>query len=148
MGMRQTPVAVSKENVELVRAALAAWREVDCGNADLQELTTFFAPDGAWDLGTFSGWPDQREFRGLDEFLQFREAWAEPYDEWSYEVDEIHDAGGHRVVATFHQRGRLRGSDSWIEQRYAIVYTIEGGMIQHAQVYVSADEALEAARLS
>src|SRR5688500_13063571 len=136
---------MSQKNVELVREALATWSEVDRGLADPQRLTEFFAPDGTWELGAFSGWPERSTFRGLDEFLEFRAAWTEPYDEWSYDVEKILDAGANRVVATFHQRGKLRASDSWVDLSYGIVYTIGSGLIQRSQVYASADEAVEAA---
>jgi hypothetical protein len=46
------------------------------------------------------------------------------------------------------QRGRLRGSDSWIEWRYGIVYTVEEGLIRRGKVYATPEEALEAAGLS
>jgi ketosteroid isomerase-like protein len=83
----------------------------------------------------------------LDEFNDFLVAWIEPYDEWSYEVEKILDAGGNRIVVTVHQRGKPRGSDSWIDAAFAIVYRIEGGLIQRAQVYANAAKALEAAGL-
>jgi ketosteroid isomerase-like protein len=132
---------MSQENVEVVRKGIAAFMESE-------RLSEFFAPDVVWDMGTFSGWPGQSEFCGLEEFNHFLEAWIEPYDRWSYEVDKVLDAGGNRVVVTVHQRGKPRGSDSWIDARFAIVYTIEGELIQRGQVYASADEALEAVGLS
>jgi ketosteroid isomerase-like protein len=132
---------MSQENVEIVRRGIAAFIESE-------PLSDFFASDLVWDMGTFSGWPGQSEFCGLDEFNDFLEAWIEPYEGWSYEVDDILDAGGNRVVVTVRQRGKPRGSGSWIDARFAIVYTIEGELIQRAQVYASADEALEAAGLA
>ena len=132
---------MSQESVEVVRNGIAAFMESE-------RLAEFFAPDVVWDMGTFSGWPGQSEFCGLDEFNDFLEVWIEPYDQWSYEVEKILDAGGNRVVVTVHQRGKPRGSDSWIDARFAIVYTIEGELIQRGQVYASLDEALEAAALS
>jgi ketosteroid isomerase-like protein len=131
---------MSQENVEIVRKGIAAFIESE-------RLSEFFAPDVVWDMSTFPGWPDHSEFRGLDEFNDFLDAWIEPYDRWSYEVEGIEDAGGNRVVATVHQRGKPRGSDSWIDAQFAIVYAIEGELIQRAQVYASADEALQAAGL-
>jgi ketosteroid isomerase-like protein len=138
---------MSQGNVELVREALNVFAQVDEGLADPQRLTEFFAPDGTWDLGAFSALVAGREIRNVDDFLEFRAAWMEPYDDYSYEVEEILDAGGNQVVVTLYQRGKPRGSDSWIDSRYGFVYTIEGGLIQRAQVYASANEALEAAGL-
>lgn len=135
---------MSQENVELVREALATFKEVDKGLADLQRLTEFFAPDGPWE---FVGGPEGGEFRGLEAFLEFRATWAASYDEWNYAVEEILDAGASGVVATFNQRGRPHGSDSWVDLHYAIVYTISRGLIQRAQIYAHTDEALEAVGL-
>jgi hypothetical protein len=50
------------------------------------------------------------------------------------------------VVATFHQRGKPHGSDSWVEMDYAIVYTVEEGLITRGKVYATPKEALEAVR--
>jgi ketosteroid isomerase-like protein len=139
---------MSQENVELVRQALATWAEFDQGRAGRESLDQFFAPDAIWDLGTFTGWPDQAVFRGLDGFLEWRNAWTEAYDDWGYAVEEIVDGGESEVVATFRQRGKPRGSDSWVEMRYGIVYTVKQGVIQRSRAYADADEALEAARRS
>jgi ketosteroid isomerase-like protein len=132
---------MSRENVELVGDALAAF-------SDPERLSEFFSSDSVWDMSTFAGWPEQAEFRGLDEFFEFRDAWTAPYAEWTYEVERILDAGGNQVVATFYQRGKLHGSDSWSDLRYAIVYTIEAGLIERSQVYASVEQALEAVGLS
>ena len=83
---------MSQENVELVRDSLTAWIEVDEGRADPQRLAKFYAPDTTLVMGTYSGWPGKREL-GLDEFLEFRTGWMEPYDEWHYEAERILDAG-------------------------------------------------------
>jgi ketosteroid isomerase-like protein len=139
---------MSQENVELVRAALAAFIEVEEGLADVQRLDEFLAPDGTWEMGTYSGWPGQRTFRGVGAVLDFFAAWSEPYDEWSYDVEKILDAGANQVVVTFHQRGKPHGSDSWVEMRYGIVYTVKGGLLSRAQMYATPEEALEAAGLS
>jgi ketosteroid isomerase-like protein len=139
---------MSQENVEIVRQFLAAYIEVDEGLADPQRLTEFYAPDGIFDLEAYSGWLGQPKFRGVDEFFEFRAAWIAPYDDWSYEAKEILGAGANRVVVTFHQRGRPRDSDSWVEMDYGIVYTVEGGLITRAKMYGTPDEALEAAGLS
>jgi hypothetical protein len=54
-------------------------------------------------------------------------------------------AGADRVVATFHQRGRLRGSDSWVEWHYGIVNVVEAGLITGGRLYPTPEEALKAA---
>ena len=136
---------MSQENVELARAALAAFAEVDEGLVDPQRLEEFFARDA---VTTFSGFmEDETTLRGAGEFIEFRAAWMEPYDDWSYEPEKILDAGGNRVVVTLHQRGKPRGSDSWVDMHYGLVYTVEKGLISRAEFYATPEEALEAAGL-
>jgi ketosteroid isomerase-like protein len=132
---------MTRENVEIVRRLNAAFI-----GGDPQPLSAFLAPDAVWDMSTFSGWPDQSEYRGPEEYARFIEAWSSPYDEWSYEVEELLPVGENQVVAKLYQRGKPRGSAGWIDLRYGILYTIEGGVVQRAAVYATVDQALEAAR--
>jgi ketosteroid isomerase-like protein len=134
---------MSQENVEVVRRLNAAFT-----GSDPQPPSEFAAPDAVWDLSTFLGWPEQSEYRGFDGFNDFLEAWTAPYDEFSYDVEQILDGGANLVVAVCKQRGRLPDSDSWTELRYALVYTVDDGLVQRTQVYPSAAEALEAVGLS
>lgn len=144
---RDTASEMSDQNVELVRRWLALWVEVDEGLADRHRLDEFITQDG---ILTFSvGYlEDASVLHGLDEFIEFRTAWMEPYEDWSYDVEKILDAGEKGVVALFHQRGKLPDSHSWIEQHYGIVYTVEERLISGARVYAAPEEALEAAGLS
>jgi ketosteroid isomerase-like protein len=136
---------MSQENVELARAALNAWIEVDEGLIDPQRLEEFFARDVTT---TFSGFMEERTtLHGTDEFLELRAAWMEPYEDWEYEVERILDAGANRVVVTLYQRGKPRDSDSWVDMHYGLVYTVEHGVITRGDFYATSEEALEAARL-
>jgi ketosteroid isomerase-like protein len=142
---RDTEQGMSGENVELVREALAAFVEVDEGLAGPQRLNEFFAEDG---IVTLSGFVEELVIlHGVDEFLEFRAAWMEPYDDWMYDVEKIIDAGGNRVVATLYQRGRSHDSDSWIEMRYGLIYTIEEGLISRAEFYARPEDAIKATGL-
>lgn len=130
----------------MVRRALARWVEVDEGLADPQRVGEFFAEDA---VTTFSGFAvEQSTFRGWDEFLEFRAAWMEPYDDFSYEAKEILDAGANQVVVILHQRGKTHDSDSWVEMDYGLVFTVEEGLIRQAEFYPTPDQALQAAGLS
>jgi ketosteroid isomerase-like protein len=136
---------MSQENVELARAALAAFIEVDEGLVDPQRLDQFFAQDG---VTTFSGFMQEEvTLHGTREFLEFRATWMEPYDDWSYDPKKILDAGTNQVVVTLNQRGKPHGSDSWVEMNYGLVYTVEEGLISRADFYATPEEALKAAGL-
>lgn len=137
---------MSQENVELARAALAAWVEVDEGLIDAQRLDKFFARDVVTTLSGFM--PEQVTLHGFDEFLQVRAAWMGSYDDFLYEPERILEAGANQVVVTLYQRGRPRGSDSWVDMHYGLVYTVEEGLISRGDFYATPEEALEAAGLS
>jgi hypothetical protein len=134
---------MSRENVEIVRRLNAAFT-----GSEPQPPSDFLAPDAVWDMSTFAGWTEQAEYRGQDEYAKFIDAWVAPYDEWSYEVEELLDAGENQVVSKLYQRGKPRGSNVWTDLSYGIVYTVEHGVVQRAEVYATVGEALEASGLS
>jgi ketosteroid isomerase-like protein len=139
---------MSQENVELARAALNAFAELDEGLVDLQRVQKFFAQDVITTFSGFEGFmAKQTTLHGRDEFLKFRAAWMEPYDDFSYEPVRIIDAGGNRVVVMLHQRGKPHGSDSWVEMDYGLVYTVEEGLIARSDFYSTPKKALEVAGL-
>ena len=57
-------------------------------------------------MGGFSALVEGGEVRRLDDFLEFRAAWMEPYDDFSHEPEKIVDAGANWVVVTLYQRGK------------------------------------------
>ena len=141
---------MSEENVELVRQSLNRWIEVDEGLADVDSLYEFFAPDVVFEtrdlpetVGGGSG-----ALHSIDEFLAVRATWIESFDDWSYSVEKLLDAGGNTVVGTFRQSGMLRGSHDWIDMRYAMVYTVQDGLITGGRMYLNREEGLAAAGLS
>jgi ketosteroid isomerase-like protein len=136
---------MSQENVEIVRAALAAFAELDEGLVGRERVAEFFAQDV---IATFSGFlEEETTLSGADEFLKFRAAWMEPYDDFIYEPVKIIDAGGNRVVVILHQRGKPHGSDSWVAMDYGLIYTVEEGLITRGDFYATPEKALEAAGL-
>lgn len=137
---------MSQQNVELARAALAAWVEVDEGLIDPQRLGKFFARDVVTTLSGFM--PEEVTLRGFDDFLELRTAWMELYDDFLYEPEKILEAGANQVVVMLYQRGRPHGSDSWVDMHYGLVYTVEKGLISRADFYATPEESLEAAGLS
>ena len=129
---------MSQENVEIVRRVTAEFSET-------QQLSELIAPDIVWHAGSWAAWPGRSEYRGHEGFLRFFSEWVEPYEEWTQEDENFIDAGGAHVVTETLQRGRLRGTDSWVELRLAFLYTIEDGQLVRGEVYASPEDALEAA---
>jgi ketosteroid isomerase-like protein len=140
---------MSEENVEIARAALNAFAELDESLVGPEQVAQFFGQDP---ITTFSGFEaflgKETMLHGADEFFKFRAAWMEPYDDFLYEPVRIIDAGANRVVATLHQGGKPHDGDSWVEMDYGLVYTVEEGLIRRADFYATPQKALEAAGLS
>ena len=137
---------MSQEDVELARQALAKFIEVDEGLVEPQSLDEFFAPDV---VTTFSGFLEAgTTLHGRNDFLEFRAAWMDSFEEWSYEATEVLDAGANGVLVMLHQRGKPRGGDSWVEMHYGLIYTVEDGMITRADFHTTPEDAREAAGLS
>jgi ketosteroid isomerase-like protein len=131
---------MSQENVELVAARLRAFQ------ATLR-ITEQTAPDFVWDMSTLEGWPDTREYFGREGFNEFFAKWTEAYDEFEQRLEDVIDAGDEHVVSIIGQRGRPRGSQSWVDLRFAIVWTVAEGDLKRARVFRTAQEALEAVGL-
>ena len=136
---------MSEENVELVRAALDWVAQLDEGLVAVDGMSQYFAQDA---ITTFSGFMEEQTTLHGAEFLEWRGAWMEPYDDFLYEPVKIIDAGGNRVVVILHQRGKLRGGKEWVEMDYGLVYTVEKGLIARADFYATPEQALEAGGLS
>jgi len=128
---------MSQENVEIVRRALTEFDES-------QRLSAAFAPNFIFEGRTFRGAPIF-EYHGWEGFFEFFEDWVDAYDVWEQEIGQILDGRGDRVAVLAHQRGRLRGTQDWVELDYGIVYTVTDGLIRRVELYRTAEEALEAA---
>src|SRR5437588_1767561 len=76
--------------------------------------------------------------------MQFFREWIAAYDDWEQDIEEIVDAGDNQVVAITRQRGRLHGSDSWVDLEAGFVYTIDDGLLVRVDVDGSRADALEA----
>ncbi len=132
---------MSQANVDLVTASLREFQ------ATLR-ATHHAAPDLVWDLSAIEGWPDLTKYFGPDGFNDFIDNWTEAYDEFEQHLEGVIDAGDEDVVSLIRQRGRLEGSQSWVELRFAIVWTVSEGKLKRGRPFRTAEEALEAVGLS
>jgi ketosteroid isomerase-like protein len=128
---------MSRENVEIVRAAMDAFErgEVEraLAMADPNLVSTRVDPDGA-------------TFRGHAGFLRMVDEWVEGFTEWSWRGDEFIDAGD-RVLVRQHQSARGTASGVVVEGEFWLVYTLTAGMITQLDIYSDRSQALEAAGL-
>jgi ketosteroid isomerase-like protein len=72
--------------------------------------------------------------------------WVGSWEHWRETIEETHDLGSQVCVVSI-QRGRGKGSGVEVEDRWAVLYGIEGDRINSMTLYTTAAEAHEAARL-
>jgi ketosteroid isomerase-like protein len=129
---------VSQENVEIVRAALEAFRQGDVEQA-LQHVhpemvSTRVDPDGA-------------VFHGRDGLLALMADWTEGFEEWSYRAEEFLDAGD-RVMVRLHQWARGAGSGVPVEGDYWLTYMFEGDMVTRFSIFSDREQAFASVGIS
>jgi ketosteroid isomerase-like protein len=130
---------MSQENVEIMRAAYAAWN-----SGDMDGLREMHDPEVIARYG--ADWPEPGPFVGREAVMrqleQLRGTWdadtAEP-------ITDFFDAGD-RIVARFVWRGAGHGPAFELEQ--SAVYTIRKGRIFGIEYFADHVAALEAVGLS
>ena len=117
-------------------------RVQDATNArDFDALMSHFAPDATFDLsGAGLG-----IIEGSAPIRAFFEEWIGAYEEYTFDFEEILDLGGGVVLGVSNLRGRLPGSTSLVELRYAAVTSFRNGLIAHQTNYTDIDQARAAA---
>jgi ketosteroid isomerase-like protein len=130
---------MSQENMDVVRAAYAAWNV-----PDMEAFREFYDPDTIVVRG-LEGWPEPAPIVGRDAVMRLFEGLREPWEEDTLEPASLIDAGD-RVVArhTWHAVGR--GPD--MDMDMTIVFTLRGGKIFLTEYFWDYREALEALELS
>jgi ketosteroid isomerase-like protein len=130
---------MSQENVEIVRAAIAAYMSDD--EATFRKLA---APDIV--MSSRPDQPDVREHHGYDGMLRASAEWLEAWDEHTFGAAHMWDVGDFVFVRT-HESGRGRISGARIETESIFVYTLSGHTIVRIQIFGSEEEALKAVEL-
>ena len=128
---------MSQENLEIVRIGYERY-------AATGELTDdIVTADFVWDMSKFHGWPEQQVYEGAEGARTFLREWRDAWDDWSLEIDALHDAGD-RVVALLRQHGRSKAAGMPVEMLFAQVWTIRDGKEARMDMYSDQAEALEA----
>ena len=131
---------MSQENLEIVRIGYERY-------AATGEFTDDIATaDFVWDMSNFHGWPEQQVYEGAEGARTFLREWRDAWDDWSLEIDALHDAGD-KVVAFLRQHGRSKAAGMPVEMLFAQVWTIRDGKEARMDMYSDRAEALEAAGL-
>jgi ketosteroid isomerase-like protein len=131
---------MSRENVELVGSNYESFE------ATRQFAAQFASDDFVWDMSKFSGWPEEQLYEGPEGAERFLQEWSAAWEDWTLEVESLHDAGD-RVVAVMRQQGRSQASGISVDMSFAQVWTIEGGKMTRMEMYSDSAEALRAVGL-
>jgi hypothetical protein len=96
----------------------------------------------------FPEWVGPKAYIGHEGFRRLSEEWTETFESYSWEVEQITDAGD-QVVALIYHRGQIKGTDVPLRQPIGAVWgDFRVGGPAEARFLLSWDEALEAAGLS
>jgi len=129
--------AMSRENVETVRRALAS--------SDPEALLAILDDQVEWDyVGAF---PEAVTYHGPGEVREFLHGWAAAFDDFGFEGEELIDAGDS-VAVHLHQWGHGKETGARVESRTWQLFTLRDGKIVRCRGFATRAEALEAAGLS
>jgi hypothetical protein len=102
---------VSDANAEVVREAFLA-----SAGGDPTAGERFYDPSLEWDMSGVIGWPEKPVYRGREEVVPFMQAWADSWQDWHYEVEDVREAGSERVFLALHEWGIGVGSGASVDQ--------------------------------
>jgi ketosteroid isomerase-like protein len=128
---------MSQENVEIVRAAFAAFEQ---GNLSV------LLESAAEDLITHRVEPDDAIYHGKEGFLEGTADWIEGFEDWTVTPREFID-GGDSVLVRVHQTARGEQSGVPVESNMWFVFEIRGRKIARLSFHLREAGALEAAGL-
>jgi ketosteroid isomerase-like protein len=130
---------MSDENVEIVR------RIYDWIPGPPEPVRKFFDPDYEMDLTDFQ--MDIGVVRGFDAVDRAIRQYYEAFETFHIEIEELIDADEDHVVASVHDGGRMRGSDSEVRTHRFHVWTFRDGKVVRFSGHYDRNRALEAAGL-
>ena len=134
---------MSRENVEIIRAAMEAWNRGDLDGA-LKDAAPDMVLDNSMNLGEWSG-----VHEGADQVRRMWQAFTENWESVRIEIHEFIEVD--EAVVLTRQKAHFVGRDG-IElpgpTRSGWVWTLHEGMLVRLTAYNDLDEALEAVGLS
>jgi ketosteroid isomerase-like protein len=86
-------------------------------------------------------------YRGREGWVEFMGSWIEDFEDWTFELEEIIEGPGDRVVAVITQRGIGKGSRVPVELRHSAVHDLKDGRVVRSQLFLDPKEAYAAAGL-
>jgi ketosteroid isomerase-like protein len=133
---------MSAEEVRLVREGFLA-----TSGGDPDAAQRLFDPSIEWDMSGVAGWTEKRVYRG-QEVGEFLHAWADSWQDWHFDLDEVTDATGDMVFAAIHEWGIGPDSGARVDQRRYFAVTVRRGQLARMRMFSERADAREAAGLS
>jgi ketosteroid isomerase-like protein len=130
---------MSRENVEIVRAA------IDAFNSETEDWVEFW--DSAGELHDPPDWIDRTVHSGHLGIRRAAGLWRENFSEFRWNIERLVDAGD-RVVALVDQCGHIKHGGGTVDHPVGALYHLREGKIVRLYIYLSWAKALEAAGLS
>src|SRR5947208_16180966 len=137
---------MSQENVEIARAAFAAW---NAGDRDMDAVFAHFHPELVYHPRADE--PDPSPHVGRDAYERLVYGFLDSFSEVTFEVLEVIDAGDHVIASTVLHvvlRGQGSASGAGVSDTYVFVYKLRDGLAVEGWEYKTKQEALEAVGLS
>jgi ketosteroid isomerase-like protein len=132
---------MSQENLDAFREVIEEINErgPDAG-LDLLDSEVEFHEDPSF--------PEAKVHRGRDEVVGNFRAFTESFDSYRFEIEDLRDAGGDKVVAVLREQARGKTSGVKVDRRSGWVFTFRDGKVLRMEIYLEPLEALEAVGLS
>src|SRR5947208_12064906 len=137
---------MSQENVEIARAAFAAW---NAGDRDMDAVFAHFHPELVYHPRADE--PDPSPHVGRDAYERLVHGFVESFSEVTFEVLDLIDTGDFVITSTvLHAvlHGRGSASRSGVSDAYVFVYKLRDGLVVEGWEYRTRQEALKAIGLS
>ena len=137
---------MSQENVEIVRRAIDGFVAAGYDMSKVEDFFEFADRGIEFDVSR-TGNPDTELYRGRDGMVAAIEQWVDTWDAYELKTLELTDVPPDRVVSVIHERGRVKGSDGWVEHTRGAVWTIKDQRIVRYEEHQDRARAFEAVGL-
>ncbi len=129
---------MSQRSVEILRDMYEAFNR---GEWPVASFSTDF------ELDATDAAPDGSVVRGVEAVASEMQAYWNSFDDFRVDIEEVIHADDERVVCVVRDRGRIRGSDAEVSNRFFNAFTFRDGRIARLSFHTDMSRALAAAGL-
>lgn len=136
---------MSQQNVEIVRRAVDGFVSADYDMRQVEDFFEVVDPAIEYDISRTN--PESQVYRGREGMIEALQQWVDTWDAYEIQALEVIDAPPDRVVTEIRERGKLNGSDAWVEHARGAVWTIKDRRVLRYEEHQDRAQALKAAGL-